>query len=73
MIPDLFKDAKSQYTYDERSKTYSVMVMLDNRPRIITLRLGQDFSEISVSDKRGKVLEVLRQEDGKGITFRKVS
>ncbi len=73
MISDLFKNADSQYAYDPARKVYSVKVMLDNRPRIVTLKLGEDFTELSVSDKNGNVLEVLRQEEGKGITFRRVA
>ena len=69
MIKDLFKNAKVQYAYNQRQKIYSVKVMLDNRPRILTLRVGDDFTELSLADKEGKILEVLREEDGKGVTF----
>ena len=71
MIPDLFKDAKIQYAYNQRQKIYSVQVMLDNRPRIITMRIGENFTELSIADKNGTPLEVLRQEDGRGIIFSK--
>jgi hypothetical protein len=69
MIKDLFNNAKVQYGYNQRQKIYSVKVMLDNRPRIITLRVGEDFTELSLADEDGKVLEVLREEDGKGVAF----
>ena len=68
MIEDLFKNAKVQYAYNQRQKIYSVKVMLDNRPRILTLRVGDNFTELSLADQKGKVLEVLREEDGKGVT-----
>ncbi len=71
MIPDLFKNATMQYAYNQRQKIYSVKVTLDNRPRIITMRIGEDFTELSIADTKGNVLEVLRQEGGKGITFSK--
>lgn len=71
MIPDLFKDAKMQYAYNQRQKIYSVKVMLDNRPRIITMRIGDDFTELSIADVNGNILEILKQEEGKGITFSK--
>jgi hypothetical protein len=71
MIPDLFKDCKVQYAYNQRQRIYSVKVMLDNRPRIITVRVGTNFTELSLADKDGNVLEVLRQEDGRGITMSK--
>jgi hypothetical protein len=71
MIPDLFKNATMQYAYNQRQKIYSVKVTLDNRPRIITMRMGEDFTELSIADTKGNVLEVLRQEGGKGITFSK--
>jgi hypothetical protein len=44
-------------------------VMLDNRPRIITLRVGDDFTELSLADRDGNVLEVLREDDGRGVSF----
>ena len=69
MMDDLFKNAKVQYAYNQRQKIYSVKVMLDNRPRIVTLRVGDNFTELSLADQNGKVLEVLREEDGKGVTF----
>jgi len=69
MMEDLFKNAKVQYAYNQRQKIYSVKVMLDNRPRIVTLRVGDNFTELSLADQKGKVLEVLREEDGKGVTF----
>ena len=69
MIDDLFKNAKVQYAYNQRQKIYSVKVMLDNRPRIVTLRVGDNFTELSLADQNGKMLEVLREEDGKGVTF----
>jgi hypothetical protein len=71
MIPDLFKNAQMQYAYNQRQKIYSMKVVLDNRPRIITMRIGDDFTELSIADTKGNVLEVLRQEEGKGITFSK--
>jgi hypothetical protein len=71
MIPDLFKNAQMQYAYNQRQKVYSMKVVLDNRPRIITMRIGEDFTELSIADAKGNVLEVLRQEGGKGITFSK--
>jgi hypothetical protein len=72
MIPDLFKNAEIQYAYNQRQKIYSMKVVLDNRPRIITIRIGDDFTELSIADTKGVPLEVLRQEGGKGITFSKV-
>jgi hypothetical protein len=58
-----------QYAYDQKQKIYSVKVMLDNRPRIITVRVGSEFTELSLADQDGNLLEVVRQENGKGINF----
>jgi hypothetical protein len=71
MKPDLFKNCKVEYGYNQRQKIYSVKVMLDGRPRIITVRVGDNFTELSLADQKGNVLEVLRQEDGKGVSFSK--
>ena len=69
MKPDLFKNCKVEYGYNQRQKVYSVKVMLDGRPRIMTVRVGDTFTELSLADKDGNVLEVLRQDDGKGVSF----
>jgi hypothetical protein len=71
MKENLFKNCKVEYGYNQRQKIYSVKVMLDGRPRIITVRVGESFTELSLADQKGNVLEVLRQEDGKGVSFSK--
>jgi len=71
MKPDLFKNCQVQYAYNQRQKIYSIKVNLDNRPRIITVRVGENFTELSLADQQGNVLEVLKQEDGKGLSFSK--
>ncbi|MFN7991701.1 MAG: hypothetical protein U0R44_06095 [Candidatus Micrarchaeia archaeon] len=71
MIDDLFKNCKVEYGYNQRQKIYSVKVSLDGRPRIITVRVGDNFTELSLADMKGTVLEVLREEDGKGVSFSK--
>lgn len=68
-IEGLFDSAQVQYAYNQRQKIYSMSVMLDNRPRIVTLRVGEDFTELSLADRDGNVLEVLREDDGRGVTF----
>ena len=72
MIPDLFKNADIQYAYNQRQKIYSIKVMMDNRPRIVTMRIGEDFTELSIADVKGNIIELLRQEEGQGITVSKV-
>lgn len=72
MKSDLFKNCKVQYAYNQKQKIYSVKVILDNRPRIITVRVGNDFTELSLADQEGNLLEVVRQENGKGINFTKL-
>ncbi|MFH0737626.1 MAG: hypothetical protein V1827_03650 [Candidatus Micrarchaeota archaeon] len=71
MKPDLFKNCKAEYGYNQRQKIYSVKVVLDGRPRIITVRVGDSFTELSLADAKGNILEILRQEDGSGVTFNK--
>ena len=70
MKKGLFKNCKTQYAYNKKEKIYTVMVALDNRPRILTFRVGDGFTEISVANKNGDVLEVLRQE-GESISLTK--
>jgi hypothetical protein len=71
MKEDLFKNCKIQYAYDNKEKIYTVMVMLDARPRILTFRVSDDYTEISIANKNGDILEILRQE-GSNITLHKV-
>ncbi|MEW6748207.1 MAG: hypothetical protein AB1295_00660 [Candidatus Micrarchaeota archaeon] len=67
---DIFKDCQVQYGYNQRQKIYSIQATLYGRPRIITVRVGESFTEVSLADRKdSKVLEVLRQEDGKGVAF----
>jgi hypothetical protein len=63
MKKDLFKNCKVQYAYDKKQKIYSVLVYLDNRPRIITFRVGDEFAEISLATKDGEPLEMLSQKN----------
>jgi hypothetical protein len=67
----LYKGCKVEYGYNQRQRIYSIQVALDNRPRIITVRVGENFTEMSLADQDGNVLEVLRQDDGKGVSFSK--
>ncbi len=69
MKTDLFKNAQVQFAYNQRQKIYSIRTILDNRPRIITLRVGDNFMELSLADQNGNLLEVVREEVGKGITL----
>ena len=62
MKKGLFKNCETQYAYDKNTKIYTVMAMLDNRPRIFTFRVGNKFTEISIAKKNGEILEILRQE-----------
>jgi len=69
---DIFKNCQVQYGYNQRQRIYSIKAILDSRPRIITIRVGKDFTEVSLADKKNeKILETLRQQDGKGVTFNK--
>lgn len=68
MKPTDFKNCKVQYAYDKKQKIYSVLVMLDKKLRVVTLRVGDKFTELSLSDRNGNVLELLRQDEGKGVT-----
>lgn len=70
-LPSYFKNAKVRQGYDKEQQIYSVKVYLNDKPRIITMRVGKNFTELSLSDETGKVLEVMRQEDGKGIVLSK--
>ncbi len=71
MVSDIFKNCEVQYAYNQRQRIYTIKATLDGRPRIITMRVGDDFSEISLADLEGNILEIIREEEGKGITMSK--
>ncbi|MFA6327992.1 MAG: hypothetical protein WCY41_00945 [Candidatus Micrarchaeia archaeon] len=48
---------------------YSVKLEVDGTTKIFTLRVGKDFTELSLS-KGGKLVEILREE-GKELTHEK--
>ena len=68
-VENLFKNCQVEYTRDEKLGIYLVKAKLNNRPRVITLTVGKNFSEIALTDMHGKILEFTRQEEGKGISF----
>ncbi|MEW6035425.1 MAG: hypothetical protein AB1529_02330 [Candidatus Micrarchaeota archaeon] len=67
--PEAFENCKVQYGYNQRQRIYSVATEFDGRPRILTVRVGENFMEMSLADRQGTVLETMRQEDGRGITY----
>ena len=64
MKKDLFKNCKVQYAYSNNQKVYSVLVYLEKEPRILNFRVGDNYAEISLADRKGNILEVLSQEKG---------
>jgi hypothetical protein len=67
--PEAFANCQVQYGYNQRQRIYSVATEFDGRPRILTVRVGENFMEMSLADRQGNVLETMRQEDGRGITY----
>lgn len=70
---DIFEGCKVQYGYDPKQNVYSISANLYGRPRIITVRVGENFMEISLANSKGRLLEIIRQEDDRGVTFNKLS
>jgi len=66
---EIFENCTVQFAYNQRQRIYSIQATLDGRPRIITMRVGDQFSEVSLADASGEVLEVVRESDEKGITM----
>ena len=67
MKENLLKNCRLEYTQNQNE--YKIHIHLDNRPRTITVHIGEDFTELSLSDQHGNILESVRQQDGKGISF----
>ncbi len=70
---DAFANCEVQYAYNQRQKIYSIRTEFDGRPRILTVRVGENFMEMSLADKQGNPLEMWRQEDGRGISFQRTA
>ncbi len=66
---EIFENCTVQFAYNQRQRIYSIQATLDGRPRIITMRVGDQFSEVSLADASGNILEVVREGDGRGITM----
>ncbi len=64
MRKEFFENAKIQYAYDDKYRIYSMVVWLNKKPRVLTFRVGSDIVEVSLSDLKGNVLEVLSHENG---------
>ncbi len=70
----IFENAKVvravQYTGDgkktEENLVYTIELELNKTPLIVTLRVGTQFTELSVIDKKtGKLMEYLSEQGGK--------
>ncbi|VVC04102.1 Uncharacterised protein [Candidatus Bilamarchaeum dharawalense] len=66
--PGAFRDCRMKYAYDNKQDIYSVSVTLNNQPMVVTVRTGGAFTELSLSDRQGNVVEMWRQEEGKGVS-----
>jgi len=62
---ELFKGAEVKYESNEKTKVYSVKATLNERPVVYTLRVGPDFSEISMADLNSRQVEAVREVKGK--------
>ena len=61
-ILKILKSAKTEYAYDNKQKIYSAKFFINDKARILTMRLGKGFVEFSLADESGRVMEILKQE-----------
>jgi len=60
-----FKGCKSQYAYDKDSQIYTMKVMFKGKPVIITVRIGKELTDLTVTDLEGNILEYMGQKGDK--------
>lgn len=71
LTPKDFKNSEVHYAYNKETDIYSVSVLFNNRPMILTVRAGKDTMDISLVDKRnGELVEYIGQSSNK-ITFQR--
>ncbi len=56
-----FKNCDVRYAYDKESKVYSVKVNFKGKPLILTLRVGKDLMDMTLTDSDGNEVEYLGQ------------
>ena len=56
-----FKNSEIKYVYDNENKVYSVKVMFKGKPMILTMRVGKDVMDMTLTDMSGKEIEYIGQ------------
>lgn len=56
-----FKNCDVKYAYDKNNKVYSVKVMFKGKPMILTMRVGQDIMDMTLTDMDGNEIEYIGQ------------
>lgn len=63
-----FKNCDVKYAYDKNNQIYSIKIMLEGKPAIVTIRAGKDLMDITVTNEQGKVVEYVGQK-GKQLEY----
>ncbi len=62
--PTLFNNAMVRFGRNRDEQTYTVSALIDGQTHIVTLRIGNNFTELSLAQTDGTLIEVLREENG---------
>ena len=60
-----FKGCDVQYAYGKDSQVYSMKVNFKGKPMILTVRVGKDIMDMTLTDMNGKVMEYIGQKGDK--------
>ncbi|MEW5996068.1 MAG: hypothetical protein AB1657_00535 [Candidatus Micrarchaeota archaeon] len=62
--PENFEDSSVRYQRMEGGAVYSMEVTFNRQRLILTLRVGEDFTEFMLTDRNGKEIEYMAENKG---------
>jgi len=57
-----FKNCEVKYAFDNDKKIYSVKVLFNGKPMILTMRVGKDIMDMTLTDTNGNEIEYIGQQ-----------
>lgn len=57
-----FKNCDVKYAYDNNNEVYSVKIMFRGKPMVLTMRVGKDIMDMTLTDINGRVIEYIGQK-----------
>ncbi len=57
-----FKNCDVKYAYDNDNQIYSVKVIFKGKPMILTMRVGKEIMDMTLTDETGRSIEYIGQK-----------